>query len=141
MPKHDFPHKTFTKSKYYFLREGEAFNRIKTGLIEEGTLTLVGRGVYDSIYEVRSSFDEAFSNADGKRGLYEAKLREGYFDFVLPPFSLRLGRQQVVWGETDGFRALDVINPLDLSWHWSREYWEDIRIPLFSTNLEQGEGD
>src|SRR2546428_4327207 len=48
-----------------------------------------------------------------------------------PPVSLRLGRQQVTWGETDNFRALDIINPLDLRWHWSREPWEDIRIPLW----------
>jgi len=37
----------------------------------------------------------------------------------------------VTWGETDNFRALDVINPLELRWHWSREPWEDIRIPLW----------
>jgi len=119
------------ESKYYFLREGQMFNKFNSGLLEEGTLTLVGRGVYDSIYEIRNSLDGEFSNANGKQGLYEANLREGYVDLALPPFSLRIGRQQVVWGETDGFRALDVINPLDLSWHWSREYWEDIRIPLW----------
>ncbi len=37
----------------------------------------------------------------------------------------------MVWGETDQFRALDVINPLDFRWHWARENWEDIRIPLW----------
>ena len=51
---------------------------------------------------------------------------------MLPPFSLKLGKQQIVWGETDNFRALDVINPLDLSWHWQWESWEDIRIPLWA---------
>ena len=120
------------ESKYYFLKEGQMFGKFDSGgPIEEATLTLVGRGVYDSIYEIRNSLDGKFSNDNGKQGLYEANLREGYLDLVLPPFSLRIGRQQVVWGETDGFRALDVINPLDLSWHWSREYWEDIRIPLW----------
>ncbi len=119
------------ESKYYFLKDSTAFNHVNTGILEEGTLTLIGRGVYDSIYEIRDSYDESFSNSDGKYGRYEAKLREGFFDLLLPPVSLRIGKQQVVWGETDGFRALDVINPLDLSWHWSREYWEDIRIPLW----------
>lgn len=37
----------------------------------------------------------------------------------------------MVRGETDNFRAIDIINPLDLSWHWARESWEDIRIPLW----------
>ena len=62
---------------------------------------------------------------------FEYKLREVYLDTAIPPFSFRIGRQQVVWGETDNFRALDVINPLDFRWHWSRESWEDIRIPLW----------
>lgn len=119
------------ESKYYFLRESKAFGRFYTGPLEDATLTVIGRGVYDSIYELRDSYDDAFSSADGKHGRYEATLREAFVDLVLPPFSLRLGKQQVVWGETDGFRALDVINPLDLSWHWARESWEDIRIPLW----------
>ena len=119
------------ESKYYFLRDGVAFRRFNTGPLEEATLSVTGRAMYDSIYELRDSFDDAFSGVDGANGEYEYKLREAFVDFILPPFSLRLGRQQVVWGETDNFRALDVINPLDLRWHWSRESWEDIRIPLW----------
>ncbi len=119
------------EGKYYFLKGGEAFGRFNAGPIEEATLTIIGRGVYDSIYDVRGSYADSFTKADNNYGRTEASLREAFVDIVLPPFSLRLGRQQVVWGETDGFRALDVINPLDLSWHWSRESWEDIRIPLW----------
>ncbi len=119
------------EGKYYFLKDSQAFGLFNTGPIEEATLTVTGRGVYDSIYDVRSSYDKAFSKSDGRYGRTEASLREAFVDVVLPPVTLRLGRQQVVWGETDGFRALDVINPLDLSWHWSRESWEDIRIPLW----------
>jgi hypothetical protein len=119
------------ESKYYFLRDKQVFGRFSTGPLEEGTLTLTGRSVYDSIYDIRGSYSDAFSNADKPFGKSEHKLREAFVDLVLPPFSLRLGRQQVVWGETDNFRALDVINPLDLTWHWARESWEDIRIPLW----------
>jgi hypothetical protein len=119
------------EGKYYFLKDSKAFGLFNTGPIEEASLTVTGRGVYDSIYDVRNSYDEAFGKADGRYGRTEASLREAFVDVVLPPVTLRLGRQQVVWGETDAFRALDVINPLDLSWHWSRESWEDIRIPLW----------
>ncbi|MCB1748974.1 MAG: hypothetical protein KDK06_17485 [Gammaproteobacteria bacterium] len=118
------------EGKYYFLRDGVAFNRFDTGPLEEATLNVIGRAVYDSIYDVRDSYDDAFTES-GKNRWYEYKFREAFVDFVLPPFSLRLGKQQVVWGETDNFRALDIINPLDLTWHWSRESWEDIRIPLW----------
>jgi len=30
---------------------------------------------------------------------------------------VRLGKQQVSWGQSDGLRLLDVVNPLDQSWH------------------------
>lgn len=119
------------EGKYYFLREGVAFKRFHTGPLEEATFNFIARAHYDSIYELRESYDEAFTSLDGRHGKHSYSMREAFVDLVLPPFSLRLGRQQVVWGETDNFRALDVINPLDLSWHWSRESWEDIRIPLW----------
>lgn len=113
------------EGKYYFLKEGQTLGQFDTGPLEEVTFTFIGRGVYDSIYDIR----DAYSDLHG--GSLESSLREAFVDLVMPPFTLRLGRQQVVWGETDNFRALDVINPLDLSWHWSRESWEDIRIPLW----------
>jgi hypothetical protein len=47
------------------------------------------------------------------------------------PNSARLGRQQVIWGESDQFRLMDVINPLDTTWHLQQEEWDKIRIPLW----------
>ena len=45
-------------------------------------------------------------------------LREAYFAGTLPlsdgkSLFLKIGKQQVVWGRTDLFRVLDVINPID----------------------------
>ena len=115
------------ESKYYFLRDSTAFGRFNTGPLEEATLNVIARGFYDSVYDIRDEFEDV----GARSAEYEAVFREAFIDFVLPPFSLRLGKQQVVWGETDQFRAIDIINPLDLTWHWARESWEDIRIPLW----------
>ena len=123
------------EGKYYFLRDSLAFGWFATGPLEEATLTLIGRGVYDSIYDIRDTYSQAFSQDEKLNRKFEYKLREAFVDVVLPPFTIRLGRQQVVWGETDNFRALDVINPLDLRWHWSWEPWEDIRIPLWMARV------
>ena len=123
------------ESKYYFLRDSQAFGRFATGPLEEATLTLIGRGVYDSIYDIRHTYSEPFGHNEKENRKFEYKLREAFVDMVLPPFTIRLGRQQVVWGETDNFRALDVINPLDLRDHWSWEPWEDIRIPLWMARV------
>lgn len=68
-------------------------------------------------------------------------LREFYIDATKQlengdQFSVRLGKQQVVWGRTDLFRVLDVINPVDYSRHNIYDELEDIRIPQWMAQLE-----
>ncbi|MDH1536998.1 DUF1302 domain-containing protein [Pseudomonas chengduensis] len=63
-------------------------------------------------------------------------IRELYVDFDndLPNgdiLSWRLGKQQVIWGRTDLFRVLDVINPIDFSRNNIYDELEDIRIPMW----------
>ncbi len=64
---------------------------------------------------------------------WENTLREAYVDLKLAnaPVSFRLGRQQVIWGESDQFRLMDIWNPLDTTWHFQQESWDNIRIPLW----------
>src|SRR2546425_9515973 len=45
----------------------------------------------------------------------QLQLFEWYFNITKGPLFLRIGRQNLSWGETDGFRLLDQINPLDNS--------------------------
>jgi hypothetical protein len=49
---------------------------------------------------------------------------------------LKLGRQQVVWGRTDLFRVLDVINPVDFSRNNIYDELQDIRIPMWIAQAE-----
>jgi hypothetical protein len=51
-------------------------------------------------------------------------------------FFFKVGRQQVVWGRTDLFRVLDVINPVDYSRNNIYDELQDIRIPMW---MAQGE--
>jgi hypothetical protein len=72
--------------------------------------------------------------SEGRNALaWENTLREAYIDlaFTDVPVSLRVGRQQVIWGESDQFRLMDIINPLDTTWHLQQEEWDKIRIPLW----------
>jgi hypothetical protein len=71
------------------------------------------------------------SGREGKA--FDGTLREAYIDLSLrdAPISFRLGRQQVIWGESDQFRMMDIINPLDLTWHYQQEDFEKLRIPLW----------
>ncbi len=68
-------------------------------------------------------------------------LREAYIDATMPTesgsvWNFRLGRQQVVWGRTDLFRVLDVINPVDYSRHNIYDELEDTRIPMWMATGE-----
>ena len=63
-------------------------------------------------------------------------IRELYVDATIlgkgdNEINLRLGKQQVIWGRTDLFRVLDVINPVDYSRHNIYDELEDIRIPMW----------
>jgi Protein of unknown function (DUF1302) len=49
---------------------------------------------------------------------------------------VKVGRQQVVWGRTDLFRVLDVINPVDYSRNNIYDELQDIRIPMFIAQAE-----
>jgi hypothetical protein len=53
---------------------------------------------------------------------------------------LSLGRRQMVWGRTDLFRVLDVINPVDYSRHNIYDELEDIRIPMGMLTAEYRAG-
>ena len=70
---------------------------------------------------------------------FDNQLREAYADIKLRtiPLSVRAGRQQIVWGETDNNRLLDRPNALDLTWHLQQEIpppvfgWDEIRRPYW----------
>lgn len=63
------------------------------------------------------------------------ELREFYADTEFGRVKLRLGKQQVVWGETDFFHAMDVVNGFNYSWRSFLEPEnEELRKPLIMAN-------
>ena len=63
-------------------------------------------------------------------------LREAYLDFSgINRLFLRMGRQQVVWGETDFFRVTDIVNGYDQRWRSFFELEnEELRKPSTMAN-------
>lgn len=49
---------------------------------------------------------------------------------------VKVGKQQVVWGRTDLFRVLDVINPVDFSRNNIYDELSEIRIPMWIAQAE-----
>jgi hypothetical protein len=137
----------------------------RTG-ISAASFRLLYRGAYDSIYDYVPIFRErdlrgrkpGRAAARDLRDLprrardaikRESRLREAFVDLRLraAPVRLRLGLQQIVWGEADLFRMLDRTNPLDTTWHFVEEIpppsfgWDDLRIPLWILAGEWNLGD
>ena len=85
---------------------------------------------------------QAFNDSKGA-GKYDGNesytqrdaLREAYVDAEVNDYSLRVGKQQVVWGTADGMKLLDAINPTDYS-EMAQNQMEDSRIPVWMVNAE-----
>jgi len=66
----------------------------------------------------------------------QAEIRELYADFDIGSRTrVRLGKQQVVWGESDFFRAMDIVHGYDMRWRSFLEVEnEELRKPLILAN-------
>ena len=66
----------------------------------------------------------------------DLELRELYlYTKLFRKLRLTLGKQQIVWGETDGLKLLDVLNPQNFR-AFILDDFEDSRIPLWSVKTE-----
>ena len=52
------------------------------------------------------------------------RLREAFFDVFLKNGDLRVGKQVIVWGKTDGDFIMDVVSPFDLSEFITQDFTE-----------------
>jgi hypothetical protein len=95
---------------------------------------IVGRFMYEAVYMVGPQVLQDVreqDKADIDDFMQSYDLWECYADIAKGPAFFRIGRQNVSWGETDVFRLLDVINPLDNTYGGIFEDLDDRRIPLW----------
>ena len=131
-----------------WLQQGRFLDRVDIPFIDRSKLFLLYRGTYDGFYGIapggrqvgQTRQDDRVGGPitnlpdDYRRSLaWSNTLREAYIDIDLKvaPINFRIGRQQVIWGESDQFRIMDIWNPLDVTWHFQQESWDNIRIPLW----------
>jgi hypothetical protein len=122
-----------------FEADWQAADGIGVHAILRGVRSLALEGDdYAQIPQVVEDFDGQQRRAYARSWVHdryytELDLRELYLDLApVDWLAMRLGRQQVAWGETSSFRLLDIINPVDNTWHFGAlESFEDTRIPLW----------
>jgi hypothetical protein len=106
------------------------------------------RGEYDGVWdygpdvfrkrEVRTSAGDRLGTRQRLR--HRHRLFEAYIDYTKGPFFIRLGRQNLSWGETDVFRLIDQINPLDASFGGFLVALDERRVPLDMLRMVYGLG-
>ncbi len=121
------PHQ-FSKSQNWLQAE------IEFELTDWAELTILGRSLFDPVNHLETNIEDFHTSPIDRLEAgdsFQAELRELYLDVLYEDFDIRLGRQQIAWGESIGLRILDVINPQDF-----REFilndFIDARIPLWS---------
>lgn len=123
----------------YRISQPREFTKIKEQLFlsETGKFSdalrfkLSGRFYYDAVFNLTHSYGE---NAKSDQRM-EAELRETYLDYSYGPWDMRLGKQQIVWGEAVALFFADAVNAKDL-----REFilpdFDLIRIPQWGIDAE-----
>jgi len=109
-------------------------------LAKEIDMTLIGKIRLDALDNINSGQEKPDNYGKlngpltaGSHG--EISFREWYIDTETQTTFWRIGKQQVVWGQADGLKILDVINPQDFS-EFILDEFEDSRIPLWMLNVE-----
>lgn len=123
----------------YRLQQPHQFSKVKNilNLKASGDLTdsfsyaVSGRISYDSVFDLNDNYNDNVK--DDQRLIKD--LRDTYVDIGIGNLDLRLGKQQIVWGQAVGLFFADIVNPRDL-----REFilpeLEQIRIPVLAANAE-----
>ncbi len=96
---------------------------------EQASLRLEGRGWWDGVFEATDRYPP---NVERDQAT-DLSLRQALLSLSLGALDLRLGRQQVVWGEAISTFVTDVVNPKDF-----REFvlpdFTEVRIPLWAAD-------
>ena len=122
--------------------EGGLFGKnIKIPGVRRADFSFMYRGRYDPVYAVRDKYDEMYSHrikqfksfSFPENGFREMNLDVDFGDVMGHRLSMRLGKQQIVWGESDLFRSIDIANPLRLDQNQAvGEAFEDFRTPIWA---------
>lgn len=90
-----------------------------------------GHFIYDAIFDLDDFYNVAVEDDQE----FDARFHETFIDITTGKWAVRLGRQDIVWGEVIGLFFADVVSALDL-----REYilsdFDLMRIPQWAARAE-----
>lgn len=124
-----------------FYRRGKLFNKfeIPVPLVETASVSARWRSRVDPVYVIRDHYKDLYDEEHTQNFLVpENGFRDLYLDIdhgYIGPGKLytRWGYQQVVWGESDLFRSIDIVNPLRIDQNFGvGEKFDEFRSPILA---------
>jgi hypothetical protein len=99
-------------------------------------LKVSGRFSYDGVYDFTTFFPDRVKRDQRIDGMFH----ETYLDISVSDWSLRFGRQNIIWGEVVGLFFADVVTAKDIREFLVPEF-DYIRIPQWAARAEYFKGD
>jgi len=124
-----------------FYKDGKLFDRLSLPLplVDTVSLSARWRSRVDPVYEIRDHYKDLYDEDHTNDFLVpENGFRDVYADIEhgdIGPGKLytRWGYQQIVWGESDLFRSIDIVNPLRIDQNFGvGEKFDEFRSPILA---------
>jgi hypothetical protein len=99
-----------------------------------GQFIMAGDWIYDLKHDDRTWNNREFPGSRDRLSIddqYWQIVKEVHATWTPPNFLFRVGKQIVAWGEMDGFRIMDQINPLDQRRGFADVEFETTIIPIW----------
>ena len=114
-------------------------DKLEIPWVQDATFNARYRFRADPVYSIRRHFQKIYDSEERENFLFpENGFRDLFLDLnfgQLGPgsLSLRVGNQQIVWGESDLYRSLDIINPLRIDQNTGAgEKFDEFRSPIWA---------
>ena len=115
------------------------FGEIPIPFVQSAALSARFRARVDPVYYLREHYRKLY-DANHRSDFFapEKEFRDLYIDLAhgrVGPgqLSSRIGYQQIVWGESDLYRSLDIINPLRIDQNFPiGEKFDEFRLPILA---------
>ncbi len=136
---HDSPPPGQTDHRGLSRLRAELALQLDVDLYDTWSARISGRGFYDNAYEIQGRSDYTRQFLDEYED--EIEFRETYIEGTpTPSTDVKVGRQIVVWGNTENFRVTDVLNPVDNRTPGLVNI-EDLRLPVCMAKVDYYWGD
>lgn len=122
-------------------------DKLEIPFVENATLNARYRFRADPVWAIRENYRKRYDKHERKSYLFpENGFRDLFLDLDfgqvgVGKLSARIGNQQIVWGESDLYRSIDVINPLRIDQNQGAgEKFDEFRSPIWALKLNYSIG-